>query len=212
MNKQKSLDQGIFQGNQSDMHHFSKQQDNSKFIQKNLSFAIIQSENAMSVGNLSQQNMLQNNLRAKYGQSSTLQHSQHPRSIDQSKKSLNQDLLHIKNTEERSEVSRKPSQIKLTDLANERMARLQLDNSKEGQQRQAQQAQMDRQRRQEILINSNSASKQDLQQQELNVSMPQIQAAKRTGMMKQGVQKHGRKDSFFNVNNMNQTVEFDGRF
>ena len=35
------------------MHHFSKQQDNSKFIQKNLSFAIIQSENAMSVGNLS---------------------------------------------------------------------------------------------------------------------------------------------------------------
>lgn len=71
---------------------------------------------------------------------------------------------------------------------------------------------MDRQRRQEILINSNSASKQDLQQQELKVSMPQIQAAKRTGMMKQGVQKHGRKDSFFNVNNMNQTVEFDGRF
>lgn len=47
--------------------------------------------------------------------------------------------------------------------------------------------------------------------------MPQIKMAKKTGMMpKQAAIKQGlnmnRKDSFFNINNMNQTVEFDGRF
>jgi hypothetical protein len=72
---------------------------------------------------------------------------------------------------------------------------------------------LDKQKRKEHLVNSNSTSRKELLYQE----MIQNQHPKRTGIIaKQATLNQGlnmdRKDSFFNINNMNQTVEFDGRF
>ena len=71
----------------------------------------------------------------------------------------------------------------LTDLANERMAQLQLDNSKEGQQRQIRLAMVEKEKRKDSMINTNSTSRKELIQKDTNMNMPQIQIAKRTGII-----------------------------